>query len=289
MSTPEAVEQPTDCGARFQFMTLRLAAGFKTAKHRPMNVKNRLALARNLIGALAERQGRISLFSSLAAYNRMPIARCPCCGYVGKFAPAGLNARQGQLCPSCRSYERHRLVALSFQQNFLDVGGKDVIHFAPETAIRPLVLNGKPSSYVTADIEPGRADRTLDIERIDLPDNSFDVAIASHVLEHVNDAKALKELRRILRPGGQLILLVPIVEAWPETFEDSTKTTPEEREAFFGRHDHLRYYGADFRDRVTAAGFMVTEFTAGPIDSVTYRLSRGEKVFLATKSANSPE
>jgi len=250
-----------------------------------MSMKSRIAVVRALAAALADKGARRSLFRAIAAEKRLPAAECSCCGYVGKFQPAGLNARLGQLCPSCRSYERHRLVALAFERGFLDVTGKDVIHFAPEQAIRPLVLKDKPASYVTADIDPGKADRVLDLEQIDLPDGSFDVAIASHVLEHVDDRKTLSELRRILKPGGQLIALVPLIEGWGKTFEDPTLTSREERQAYFGRYDHVRFYGADFRDLITQAGFDLTEFTAGPVDSVKYRLSRGEKVFLATKPA----
>jgi SAM-dependent methyltransferase len=248
-----------------------------------MILKSRIAAVRALAGALADRHARSSLFRAIAAEKRLPAATCSCCGYVGRFYPAGLNARLGQLCPSCRSYERHRLVALAFERGFLDVTGKEVIHFAPEQAIRPLVLKDKPASYVTADIDPGKADRVLDLEQIDLPDATIDVAIASHVLEHVDDRKALSELRRILKPGGKLIALVPLVEGWAETFEDPSLTRPEERQAYFGRYDHVRFYGADFRDRIIASGFHLDEFTAGPIDSAKYRLSRGEKVFLATK------
>jgi SAM-dependent methyltransferase len=248
-----------------------------------MTVKSKLGAVRVLADALLDRQARASLLQVAAANKRLPSAECSCCGYVGKFAPAGMEARLGQRCPSCKSYERHRLVALACQRGFLDFLGKDVIHFAPESGIRPLVLAAKPASYVTADIEPDRADRVLDLERIDLPDACVDVAIASHILEHVDDRKALAELFRILRPRGQLVALVPIVEGWSDTFEDPSKRSPEERQAYFGRYDHVRYYGADFRDRLKDAGFSLTEFTAGPEDSVRYRLGRGEKIFLASK------
>ncbi len=47
-------------------------------------------------------------------------------------------------------------------------------------------------------------------ERTGFPDNSFDVVIASDTLEHIrDDAGALKEWRRILRPQGRMIIFVP--------------------------------------------------------------------------------
>ena len=49
-----------------------------------------------------------------------------------------------------------------------------------------------------------------DLEALAFPDASFDVALLNEVLEHVpDDAAALAEVRRVLRPGGRLILLSP--------------------------------------------------------------------------------
>lgn len=53
------------------------------------------------------------------------------------------------------------------------------------------------------------------IDKIPCPDESFDMIHSSHVLEHVkrNDIyKTIKEWRRVLRTGGELILVVPDLE-----------------------------------------------------------------------------
>jgi len=90
-----------------------------------------------------------------------------------------------------------------------------------------------------------------------LPDASVDVVLAVHVLEHVpDDRKALAELRRIIRPGGWAVLLVPLVAA--VTFEDEKIVSAEDRERVYGHPDHWRSYGPDFGDRMLAAGFAVT-------------------------------
>jgi len=59
--------------------------------------------------------------------------------------------------------------------------------------------------------------------------------------------------------------------------------TPEDRMRHYGQFDHVRYYGADVRDRIRAAGFRLAEFTAEGEDVLTFGLQRGETVFIATK------
>ncbi len=49
-----------------------------------------------------------------------------------------------------------------------------------------------------------------DMQSLDFPYDSFDVAIATAVIEHVPDpGKAMREAKRILRPGGILVLTSP--------------------------------------------------------------------------------
>src|SRR5262249_37034887 len=160
---------------------------------------------------------------------------------------------------------------------------KRILHFAPEEAVTAEVRRSKAVAYETADLVPGRAMVTLDIENIDRTAGAYDLIICAHVLEHVDDRRALAEMFRILTPGGLLVALVLVIEGWSTTYEDSSKTSERERELYFGQIDHVRLYGADFRDRIRAAGFALDEFTAGGAESAQYSLQRGEKIFLATK------
>jgi SAM-dependent methyltransferase len=210
-----------------------------------------------------------------------PEGECPCCGHVGVFLPASLMP--SWQCPKCFSLHRHRLLALAMGEGFVDFAELDILHFAPEDVVSRLIRRLNPAAYRTADLEPGRGELVLDIEKIELPDASLDRVIAVHVLEHVDDRAALSEIRRILRPGGSLIAMVPIIEGWEETYEDAAVQTAKAQEAHFGQPTHVRYYGRDFRDRLSEAGFSVTEFTAGGADSVRYRLKRGCKVFRAVR------
>jgi len=53
---------------------------------------------------------------------------------------------------------------------------------------------------------------TMDAEKLDFPDNTFDRVSAISMIEHLplfKDAIVLKELGRVLKPGGKLVLTVP--------------------------------------------------------------------------------
>ena len=208
--------------------------------------------------------------------------QCNLCNYRGHFLAYGLPPRFDARCPSCGSLERHRLFGLWLTQNKEKVAGKDLLHFAPESVVQS-TLKPIAGTYRTADLDPRNADLVLNIEDITLPDQSVDVVICSHVLEHVNPDRTLLELRRILRDGGILLLMFPIVEGWDETYRNPAVTSPEDRELHFGQNDHLQYYGRDVRKNITNAGLNLTEFTAIEPDVSKHGLSRGEKIFLGTR------
>jgi len=206
---------------------------------------------------------------------------CPCCGYVGSFDPVGHPPRYGSLCPSCESVERHRLLMLVDRKEdfFTD---KAVLHFAPETVISRIIQK-RAKKYMSADIEPGIADCIMDIESIEQPDESWDVVVCSHLLEHVNDNLALTELYRILKKTAILLTMVPLIEGWERTYENPSITTSQDKQLHFGQRDHVRYYGRDFRDRLKHVGFNIREYTAYGSDVAAYGLLRGEKVFICAK------
>lgn len=207
-----------------------------------------------------------------------PTKLCPICGYEGPFSP--VRHKPGIWCPGCDSRPRHRLLKLWFERESLLMPGSGILHFAPE----PWVRGWLPPDvvYTTADPEMP-ADLALDMEAIALNDGVVDMVIANHVLEHVDDTKALPELRRILAPAGRLVLTVPIIEGWDQTHE-VPDLTEEERRLHYGDPLHRRFYGRDLRDRIRAAGFTLTEFTATEPDVSRHALQRGEKVFVAIRA-----
>ena len=80
-----------------------------------------------------------------------------------------------------------------------------------------------------------------------------------------------------LVPRSAARALVSLIEGWTTTYEDSAKTTERERETHFGQYDQVRYYGADFRARVRAAGSTLEEFAAGGAEAWQFLLRRGER------------
>ena len=183
---------------------------------------------------------------------------CPCCGWhLQKLIPYGLVLRQNALCPRCGSLERHRLLWLYFRDRTnLFTDRLRLLHFAPERIFETVFKSLDNLDYITADLYSDSAMVKMDITDITYEDDSFDAIICSHVLEHImDDRKAMREMLRVLKPGGWAIIMVPISR--DVTFEDPSIVTPEDRERFFGQWDHVRFYGQDIKDRLESAGFDV--------------------------------
>lgn len=118
--------------------------------------------------------------------------------------------------------------------------------------------NSAGVDYLTADVRRSDVDARLDMTGLGVRPEVFDLVIASHVLEHVaDDQAAMRELWRILRPGGAALVMVPLDASRPVTFEDPAITTPVTRQEAYWEADHVRLYGRDFEDRLRAAGFEV--------------------------------
>lgn len=191
---------------------------------------------------------------------------CPLCGHsYRKMLPYGyVTPRENALCPHCLSLERHRLLWLYLErETTLFESLPRLLHIAPEVCLmRHLKPHYKssPESYKTADLESPLADLHFDIQQIPLTDETFDVVICNHLMEHVeDDRQAMRELHRILKPAGWGVLLSPVDLKRTTTFEDNSITDPEERTRIFGQYDHRRLYGNDFADRLREAGFKVED------------------------------
>lgn len=202
--------------------------------------------------------------------------RCVICGHrVWRFMPyragsrsspplmrvlqmVGSNPDQFE-CPRCGAHdrERHLLMYMRADGMLAQLAGKSILHFAPEKRLSRFIADAAPSRYVRADLYPN----SPGVERVDMlamqfADESFDCVIANHVLEHVSDvSRALAEIRRVLKPGGLAILQTPYSGKLHHTWEDEGIDTPPARLQAHGQEDHVRLFGRDIFEQITAAGF----------------------------------
>ncbi|MFZ6013061.1 MAG: class I SAM-dependent methyltransferase [Bacteroidota bacterium] len=217
---------------------------------------------------------------------------CPICTKsYRKFLPYGrINPRPNALCPNCLSLERHRLIWLYLQKktNFFEKP-LHVLHIAPEACFIKRFENLHGNQYITADIESPLAKVKMDIHQIPFEENTFDVVLCNHVLEHVeSDLKAMSEINRVLKPGGFSVLQVPFFNPIPDiTIEDPTITDPRAREKAFGQDDHVRKYGKDYAKRIERAGMRAVEDQfVNELDDATrtkFGLVKGETLYCGVK------
>ncbi len=221
--------------------------------------------------------------------------QCPVCGArYRRFMPYGyVETRKNALCPRCLALERHRLLWLWIERcTDMLTSAPEFLHIAPEVCLmrkfNKIYTDGNAARYVTADLESPLAKVKMDVQAIPFPENSFDVVFCNHILEHVDDDRlAMREMHRVMRPGGWGVMLSPVDDSRAETFEDDSITDPAERTRIFGQYDHRRIYGRDYADRLRSAGFEVEEIdyfaVLPPEEQKLYGLRR-EILYIVRKS-----
>lgn len=179
-----------------------------------------------------------------------------------KFLSYGYEKqRLNVLSPSTLSLERHRLLWLYLKNetNFF-IAPLKVLHFAPEQAFYKRFRKMKNLDYTTTDLESPLADVKADICNLPFNDDSYDVILCNHVLEHIpDDTKAMQELYRVLKPNGWAVLQIPQDLNRDVTYADDSITDKKERAKIFGQYDHVRIYGRDYFDKLRSIGFTVDE------------------------------
>jgi SAM-dependent methyltransferase len=166
---------------------------------------------------------------------------CPVCGnHSGAFVHLSNRLRfsWNSACGHCSSRARHRGLFNVYKEATEEMTNENsVLHFAPEPAFYS-ILKGKAFKYITTDFVLEDVDLPKeDIQKLTLPDNSYDLILCNHVLEHVpDDKKSLMELYRILKPGGKLLLTIP----------GNYKRSRTIYFSHLNHNGHYRDYGSDF-------------------------------------------
>lgn len=198
----------------------------------------------------------------------------------------GASTHSDDVCPRCMANARERLVYLYLRSKTAVFKERlKLLHIAPEPHLTRTLREVPTLEYVTGDLVEKAVDVKLDIMMLPFPDACFDVIVCNHVLEHVADDRvAMRELRRVLRPGRSALLQVPIARALRDTVEDPSALTEADRLRVFGQRDHVRLYAAgDYMRRLEEAGFSVSLRSAvecvGEHAIRRYALLRDEPVF----------
>ena len=169
----------------------------------------------------------------------------------------GGGVRKNIYCPVCNSTERRRWQYWVLGKHTNIFKNKcSVLHIAPEPEISSKIKRNALCDYYTGNIVPG-AMHIVDVTDIQFRDNYFDYIIMNHVLEHVEDQKkAIFELKRVLKPDGEMILSFPICTDM-DTYENPNVKTSEERLKEYGQEDHVRLYGRDYRTVLEKYGLKI--------------------------------
>lgn len=201
-------------------------------------------------------------------------------------------------CPACDSLNRQRLLwkYLHEKTSLFNGTHTTLLEVAPDLTFFNLFSGLPYLNYYPCDLFPDDEHfndypgKILEADLCHLPfaDEFFGVVLCSHVLEHVeDDAVALSEIHRVLKPDGWAILQVPVLYTLEHTLENPLLTTPEQREAAFGQADHRRKYGRDYKTRLEKAGFKVAEIACtslySPSEVATFGLDAYEKINLCAR------
>jgi len=198
-------------------------------------------------------------------------------------------------CPYCGSKNRERLIKAVIQAH-LQIQNKKILHFSPERLLYRL-LKETAATITTVDITPGfyrHIDPNItyaDATCLPFADATADIVVANHILEHIpDDLKAIKEIFRVLTPGGVAILQVPYSPTIPHTLEDPAINDPQQQAKRFGQKDHVRIYALnDYIRRLGSAGFQVRQLTTPDLSAFRIHAIQPEEiVFLGYKSRNFP-
>jgi predicted SAM-dependent methyltransferase len=232
------------------------------------------------------RKASKSLFSAVKENLKPPTGlHCPVCGTgnvtflplpsyynemrerYGSIHSDGLSEtmnRRQYSCSKCHASDRDRLYALYFRQFVRDGGSlTNILDIAPQPALTQFLKTLGATNYRSADMTATGVDDRVDIQNMSIyADGQFQIFICSHVLEHVtNDLAAMRELYRVLAPGGWGICMVPINLGLSDVYENPDIVDEADRWKHFGQNDHVRVYSkAGFIARLQSVGFTVQQY-----------------------------
>jgi SAM-dependent methyltransferase len=178
--------------------------------------------------------------------------RCTVCRWQGD-AFQGSSHCESATCPQCGAIGRDRWLFHCLVTSARVTKATRLLETSPRLGDAYKDAMSARVDYLASDYDQRahKADIAIDLQKIDLPDASLDVVMTSHVLEHVPDTSAaLAEIMRVLRPGGSLVLLVPVLQG---------ATAPPTEPEFHGDDTPVFWrFGLDLTDTLREHGFATT-------------------------------
>jgi len=235
---------------------------------------------------------RLKLIRYVGSTYRCPICETPLRAFKPERAYAKEAEKHGYIhppssfetfnekalyCPACGATDRERLTALYLEEllrGFDPSRRYRVIEVAPSESLSGRIMRHPFIEYRSADLNRRDVQDRIDLTDMHpYPDESVDLFLCSHVLEHVlDDRRAMREIHRVLKHDGVGVLLVPLVSGVEETEENPAHDTIALRWKHYGFGDHVRLYGKrDFIDRLRAAGLEVGQLGIDHFGRETFR------------------
>lgn len=174
---------------------------------------------------------------------------CTVCGWSGRqFMASRKPRRPNRICPACTSSERYRAFDIWLRERGTPAPGARLLEVAPTHTVERLATE-LGYRYTSIDLKSPRARTHADLCNLPFADETFDVVVCFHVLEHIPaDGEAAAELVRVADAAGEAVVVVPWDPGRPDTFEDPD-ADPADYERLYGQSDHVRIYGRDAPDR----------------------------------------
>jgi SAM-dependent methyltransferase len=216
---------------------------------------------------------------------------CNVCGHTGEFLSPDLG-REGSVCPNCSSSARSRALVCALGAC---LGTTDQPLYAwPRQEVRLLEASGRggyPVFLAEKFCYTNGEYPAFDLEGLQYPDRSFDFVLAGDVFEHVrNDERAFEEVRRVLKPGGRLLITVPFEgeETLVRVDAEGRFLAPPEYHGGGGQSLAYRTYGRDLLGRLNKLGFAVAHLRV--VDQDVFVCAKGAhlELTLAAPMADGP-
>src|SRR5262245_46273349 len=146
---------------------------------------------------------------------------CPICNAQAHFRADSLWLRDHFRCVRCGSIPRERALMATLDLLYPKWASLTIHESSPAQRGVSLRLSRECSAYTASfydpsvprgQLHPEHGYRCEDLENLTFPDASFDLVLTQDVFEHIlHPDRAIKEIDRVLRPGGAYFMTVPIV------------------------------------------------------------------------------